>query len=165
MKKCLVLLCLFLFLQACTITNKNQEDENHQVYLDLLELVKNNDKFKQESEVAKVTLVVQKVKDGYRHDIIVEEPLVGMYRVKAIAVFEGVDHENTMAANFGIFDSNSYNLIPNQFHKEKFYIKGFVMSVLSDHKMNETEVLLQWQNADNSETFKEFIQLKGADNE
>lgn len=163
MKKFLIYLLILLTLSSCTVFDK--KEEINQVYLDLLQLVRDNDKFKNNSDIVSINLSVSKIADEYRYDIFIDEPLIAMYRVKAIAIFEGVDHQEAMALNFGVFDNKSYNLIPNQSYVEKGYIKGFIMSGVNPKKVSKIQILLQWQNFDNSETFKEFITIKGEKSE
>lgn len=163
MKKIIMLFITLIFLSSCYYNNKNNETDR--IYFDLLDITRNNDKFKFKSDSIDIKLDIENLNDEYRYDISFDNSKIAMYRLKAIAIFEDESNKEIMVLSFGIFDNKTYSLIPNQFHLENGYIKGFIMSGVNDEKIYKVKILLQWQNFDNSEIFKEFIILNGENNE
>lgn len=160
MKKILLILFLLLGLVACKKEANIQKEVPYQHYSDMKQLILENDKYTNKSSYMNINAEIAKTAEGsYRYYIFIDNPKVAMYDVKAMALVSKQDYTNLMAANFGIFDDIKYNLVPNQILIDKGYLKGFVMSGITENANVKLKLLIQWQNEEHSDVFQEFVEL------
>lgn len=157
-KLILVFLCLILFGCDKGVDKKNL---SFQSYNDMKQLLQTNQKYGNRFEQAKLSVEVDKVDKEYRYYIFLDNPKIAMYDIRAMAIIDGQNYDNIMAANFGIFEDVNYSMIPNQSNVKNGFIKGFMMSGSSIKPSFKLKILIQWQNENNSKLFQEFILLDG----
>ncbi len=160
MKKILISLVLLLSLFGCQNDSSLQNKNSYQNYSDIERLIDKNDKYLDKSEYLNINVEMSKINDGYRYYIFVDKPVVAMYGVKAMAIIDGFDYEGNMAANFGIFDDIQYNLVPNQTHLEKGYLKGFIMSGITTESKIKLKIMIQWKSEVDGSNHKEFVLIE-----
>ncbi len=114
--------------------------------------------FSGKSEHFDVSAEMSRIDNGYRYYITIDKPRTSMYDIMAIAVEDGVDYNETMAACSGIFDSK-YNMIPNQTKTDQGFVKGIVISATSAKKETVLKLFVEYKNSDGSKVFNDFIEI------
>lgn len=139
-------------------SSKNKDYEAK--YYDLIDLVSNRDEFSSNSKFFESSIEVLPMSDGtFRYYITIDKPLVAMYEIEAIAIEKGVDYTSQMAANVGVFDNNSYTMIPNQVDPDKGFYQGITISGISENEKPTVYVLIDWKNQDLSDSTKEYLKF------
>lgn len=162
MKKIICLLTLFISLSGCTsiLPSANKKTANpDERYKDLIEIISEHDNFLNASNNFNIDVEMSKISDGYRFYVTVDEARNAMYDIEAIAIEDGVDYASTMAANIGIFDEKEYNMVPYQSNPSKGFVKGVVMSGLTQNKETTLYILIQWKKEDRTTTNREIFKL------
>ncbi len=161
MMKKLICVLLILFLAGCTVDPKQEADPNAS-YLDMIDLINEYDSFGTVSNHFDISAELAKIDSGYRFYVYIDNARVAMYDVEVMAIEKGVDYRKQMAANLGIFDSNTYNLVPNQANPAKGYYEGIVVSGVSQNSACELYILVQWKNRELSKYYREYFMLETA---
>lgn len=161
MKKILITLLLLICLSGCDVINNqnNTELDANDRYLNLVEIIKQNDTYTTKSNNFDISAEMAKIDGGYRFYVTIDNPRTAMYDVEAIAIEDDVDYEKTMAANIGIFDENQYNMIPNQSNPDRGFVKGVVISSTTANDSTRLYVLVQWKRSDLSTTYREIFSI------
>lgn len=159
MKKIITVTLICLLLCSCKVTKHKSEDNPDDKYLNMLDAVSNRDilLFGTQSNYFDLTFEVTKTLDGYRYYIIVDNPRYAMYGVSLIGVEDGLESYDTIAANAGIFEETTYNLVPGQTNINAGYAGGITISGLSkSENAPMIRLLVQWHSK-NQEVHQEFI--------
>ena len=157
MKKILIIL-LCLLLVGCQ--KGNQEEIAYGRYNELLTQLVTNTSFNASSEYFDASLEVAELDDGtYRYYVFIDGARIAMYDVIALAYLENSDLENEMQPSIGIFDTIDYTFIPNQEKREDGYVKGLVLSGLSDTKSFEVKLLIEWYDKELTNRSMEYLLL------
>ena len=104
MKKNIFICFICLLFCGCT-THLTKEEKQFFIYDDMKEKLVNQIQF-DETMDCQVSLVYNKLNDGYRYDIIIYQPLKDMYYINVMCYAE--ESLNQMCPNIGIFD-DEYN--------------------------------------------------------
>lgn len=157
MKKILiVLLCLLLV--GCE--KGDPEEIAYGRYNELLTQLVTNTSFASSSDYFDVSLEVAELDDGtYRYYIFIDGARIAMYDVIALAYLENSDLKKEMQPSIGIFDTIDYTFIPNQEKKEDGYVKGLVLSGLSDTASFEVKILVEWYDKGLTNRSMEYLTL------
>lgn len=134
-------------------------------YFDMIDVLKNNEKFDETSNYFDISYEASKINDGYRYYVFVDNPRIAMYDIKMIVIEDGVDYSEVMAGNIGIFEDSSYNMIPNQTNIDKGFVKGLSVSGITDSADTTLKVMVTWQDKLLSVTSREFFIFKLSDGE
>jgi len=164
MKKILLILLILLCLCSCD-KEENKEVDSNESYNKMIELIKKQDTFVSSSSYYEVSADLTKIENGYRFYVVVDKPKVAMYDVEAIAIEKDIDYTNKMAASIGVFETEQYNLIPNQANADKGYVKGVVISGTSESSEVTLDILVSWKTQDLSITKSEYLELSVKFNE
>ena len=118
------------------------------------------------SQCYDIALVVNKLDEQqYRYDVIIDNPRVAMYDIKALAVVNdltiAIDKENMMPS-IGILDDSHYNMIPNQVDNEKNFVPGLDLSLLSSSSSLRISVMIEWKDSSEINYVREYINLYAA---
>lgn len=73
-----------------------------------------------------VQVIFNEIDDGYRYDVVIDQPKRDMYDIHAIAYAN--ESENQMCPTIGFFDDESYHLCVNKIDKANGYYKGVQLS-------------------------------------
>ncbi len=160
MKKILICIVFLFLLTGCSKIFEKENSKYYNNYLNFIELIESNDVFKNNSDFLDVSIESYKTNEGYRYYIFIDNPKIEMYEVKAVAIIENQDYTSNMAGNFGIFEAKTYNLIPNQVNSDSGYLKGFIISALSEKPEFKVKLIIQWKNFDLSIINQEFLEFK-----
>lgn len=155
------LVCLLL-LSGCSKNTLNLEEtkkleEYQESYNNLL----TKEKFEQEPVEFDLSHEVSKLPDDtYRYYVIIDNPKVSMFDVKVLAIEEGTDRNEVMAPSIGIFEDSNFNLVPSQVNKEGGFVKGVVLSGESINSTINLRMMITWNDKENKNHFKKFVQIQ-----
>ena len=159
MKKIITVILLCLLCVGCT-PNKKVENDPTEKYLEMVKALKNYDSFLTDSDYFNISYEMSRLDDGsYRYYLVIDKPRIAMYDIEILAVEKEEDYTTKMAANAGIFDDTTYNMIPNQANPSKGYMSGIVVSGTTNNPETNVYLLVQWRNEDLSVTYKQYVQL------
>lgn len=158
MKKFILVLTFLLLLNGCQFKKKTTID-NYERYLNLIEIVEENEVFIENSNYYDVDCEMASINNGYRYYITIDNAHSAMYNVEAIAIEPDKVYTDNFAANVGIFDDIEFNMIPNQSNVDKGYVEGLVISGTTDKDEVQLYLLVQWSNEDYSQQYREFFIL------
>ena len=91
---------------------------------------------------------------------IIDNPKVSMFDVKVLAIEEGTDRNEVMAPSIGIFEDSNFNLVPSQVNKEGGFVKGVVLSGESINSTINLRMMITWNDKENKNHFKKFVQIQ-----
>ncbi len=158
MKKIILILLSLLCLCSCGKAGNNNNDLDS-TYLSLIKSINEHETFLSSSNYYDIKAEMEKINDGYRYYVTIDNPRIAMYDVEAIAIEPSLDYEKNMAANIGIFEDKVYCLIPNQKNTEKGYVSGIVISGIAQSPEVELSIYVSFKNADYSNTHTEYFKL------
>lgn len=160
MKKICLIIVLMMMLCGCNVLeNKTESLDSHDRYLNFIEIIKQNESYVTKSDNFDLSAEMARIENGYRYYVTIDNAKTAMYDIEAIAIEKDVNYEQNMAANIGIFEESKYNMIPNQSNPEDGFVKGLVMSGISEKDSTTLYVLVQWKRSDLSTTYREIFKL------
>lgn len=157
MKKFLIFLALFLLAGCGFGATKDVGVDSR--YEDMIELLNTNEKFEEQSNYYDISYDMSKLDNGYRYYIYIDNPKIAMYNVQVLAIEDGVDYSRYMAANAGLFEDQAYHLVPNQTNIDKGFVKGIMISGVTQKSELTMEVMVRWSDRVNSTNEREYIQM------
>lgn len=158
MRKFIVVLMMCILLTGCgfDVTKDVSVDSR---YEDMIELLTTNEKFAIDSNYYDVSYDIVKLNEGYRYYIYIDNPRIALYNVQVLAIEDGVDYSRYMAANVGIFEDTKYHLVPNQTNIDKGYVKGLMISGITEKNELEIKLMVCWSDRVSSTNEREYIQM------
>ncbi len=155
----LVILCLLM--TACATKNKdsNISDNALKKYKEDLSYVKKIKKFDHYSDKMNIKLYYTEIDEGYRYEMVIDEPKQNMYNIEAISYSASCldDYQPTI----GYFDKETYSMIPGVVDKKKNIYKGITLS--GRVKKKETlKVLIKFdtQKSQSDEAYSYCFEVK-----
>lgn len=156
MKKILISLILLLALFGC---QKTSSVENQ--YYSFLKLLEEREEFSSSSLNYDISYEITAIGNGkYRYFVTIDEPRIAMYDIEIMAIEEGKDYSENIAASAGILSTDQYNMIPNQSDVEKGYISGINISGETDDPHPVLLVLVQWHSSDLTIDSREYFKIE-----
>lgn len=159
MKK-LLLIALLLCLCGCQ-NQKKQDISGEDKYLSLIETLKEYSGFSDGSQYYDVTCEMTPIyggNGGFRYYITIDNPKISIYEMQVLAIEKDVDYTNTMAACSGVFDTR-YSMIPNQSNPDDGFVKGIVISGISNKPQTTLYMYVNFYNRDYSKEYTEHIKI------
>lgn len=160
MKK-LLLVILCLFMTACATKTKDSDisDNALKKYKEDLSYIKKAKKFDDYSDKMNVKLYYTEIDEGYRYEMVIDEPKQNMYNIEAISYSTSCldDYQPTI----GYFDKETYSMIPGVVDKKKNIYKGITLS--GRVKKKETlKVLIKFdtQKSQSDEAYSYCFEVK-----
>ncbi len=164
MKKILVILILVTTLFGCQKDEAREIDkEKYNAYLTYYQAILAAENKLEDSLCFDIELVVNKIDDDtYRYDIIVDNPKVAMFDIKALAIIEtlslDIDKENMMPS-IGILDDYRFNMIPGQIDKDNDFYQGIILSLTSKESSLRVSVMIDYKPLNDEERVRQFFSL------
>lgn len=154
MKRLLAIFLCLLLISGCSQSDDHTMDER---YFDMLALLESEQNYQTPINYA-VSVELSATDDGnYRYYVIIDETKIAMYEIQAMAIVEGDDYSQTMAANVGIFEGVSYAMIPNQTNVDAGYVGGLSISGLTDHAPCRVLVMVRYRlEGDHESVIREY---------
>lgn len=160
MRKVVLVFILLSTLIGCNINNQDlrsqQQLSRYQAYyLSLFD----NDRFLSFSDAFDLDVVFTKLDQGYRYDIVIDNPKIAMYDIEIMVVENDTPFERAdkMMPNLGIFEDLEVNLIPYQVHIDRGYMKGIVVSGLVPVSVVELKIMVAWKDYAKLNSTREFF--------
>jgi len=167
MKKIAVILLALLLLAGCNKNNTRQLDEERfETYKILYKNILTEENKLTKSQNYDIELVVNKIGDDlYRYDVIIDNPRVVMYAVKALAVVDDLSDEiNTeiMMPSIGILDENRKNMMPYFVNAEKEFVDGIILSLTTNSPQARVGVMVEYIDSSRINSNREYLTLYAA---
>jgi uncharacterized protein YceK len=164
MKKLLTAILALLLLSGCgSDVTRELDKERYDAYMTYYQAILEEENKLNKSQNYNTELVVNKLSDGtYRYDVIIDNPRVAMYKIKALAVIDDlsarIDRENMMPS-VGILDDAVYNMMPNIFDKEKGFVAGLTLSLVSEKPQLRIGLMVEYIDSSKVSSRREYITL------
>lgn len=159
MKKFLLFFLTLLILIGCNA--KEQEtvsDDLYKQYQKYYQKVIKQKEFEVECADFQLQLVVNTTNRGNtRYDIIIDQAIVEMKNVQAIAVVDGEETYNS--PSIGLLEEESFSLIPNQVDKEKGIYKGINLSGITSLTQFDIKLYITYKT--DHKNRERFLKLHG----
>lgn len=160
MKKTILVLLITLILTGCSVGGKKDYTDKVQQYQSYYETVLDQDKFKKSSDFFNIEAKIDQSDKEYFYEVVINEPQIAMYDVKVLIVENKENYsDEVMQPTVGIFESQSYNLIPGQVNQDKGFMNG--IQLLKDIKEPnvQLQIIVSFTDYRKLETFQEFIEF------
>lgn len=161
MKK-IILLFLLLSLLGCSNSKESaKERDSITKYESYLTTLVEQDRFTDSSYYYDITAYLNELSDGTtRYDVIIENPQIAMYDIEVLVVESTAKRSDTLIYPcVGIFEEESYTMIPFQKNEEEGYVEAFLLSGISATQEPVLNVLVTWKDYSKLNTYREFIKL------
>ena len=148
-------------LTACSGETDNTDNENDE-YNAINKTIMDNEQYQVGSDYYDVNIVTNALDDGtYRYYVIVDNPQMAMYNVVAMACdVKNINvNSDVMCPNIGIYEDTQYKMVPNQSNKDEGFVKGFSLSGISDTESVSLNMVIMWNNMNNTKSFQEFVNV------
>ena len=151
MKKTLVL-CIAVLLMLLAGCAKEQEDTDAiklEKYAYIYQTVSDNDSYLEEAKYYDLNIVMSYEEAGYyRYDIVIDSPKRAMYDIQVMAIENNLDYSlnNKMMPTIGIFEDDSYNMVPNQVDASRGYVKGLILSGTTDAPIVNLKIRVSYKD-------------------
>ena len=121
------------------------------MYFDFMKLLQEREEFTSSSLNYNISSEITSIGDNqYRYFVTIDKPKIAMYDIEIMAIEQGKDYSDNIAASAGILSTIQYNMIPNQSKVEDGYVSGISISGISSNSQINLRVLVQWENKDAS---------------
>ncbi len=159
MKKIFILIISLCLLSGCT-TDSTAVSGSDDRYYDMLHQLENVQNYASEPTYYSLTIELSEVEGGYRFFVIVDEPKIAMYNIQVMAIVEGDDYSNTMAANVGIFEDTSYTMIPHQTKPDDGYVAGLSISGLTEDNPCTLNIMVRYETSDHESVTRDYYRVE-----
>lgn len=163
MKKILICIIVLLTVGGCKNNARQPDEEKYNSYLTYYQSILDCDSKEAKSQCFDISLAVNKIEDNlYRYDVIIDNPRVAMYDIKALAVIDNLTidiDENQMMPSIGILNNTNYNMIPFQVDNDKNFVPGIVLSLTSEQSSLRISVMIEWKDSSGLNYVREFLSM------
>jgi len=106
----------------------------------------------------RATVVFNQLENGYRYDVIIDEPVSEMYQITAMSYAD--ETADNMCPNIGIFDEDSYNLKKDYIDKSSGFYKGIQLSGTTLEKQTVRVYVSYYTDANKKQKIEKYIEVK-----
>ena len=159
MRNIIVALMMALVLSACQ-RDAQILQEKYERYKLHYQSILNTTQFKSASEHFSIEAGLVKLRDGqYRFDVFVDEPKIAMYDVEILAIVDNglLLVSDVMMPSLGIFEDESYRMIPFQVDVDLGYYKGFNLNGIVESDAINLKVVVMWKDYFEIKTEREYF--------
>lgn len=159
MRKIFVGLVIALFMTACQ-NDAQILQEKYERYKLHYQSILNTTQFKSSSELFSIEVSLMDLSNGqYRYDVFVDEPLIAMHDVEILAIVDNglLLVSDQMMPSIGIFEDQSYRMIPYQVDVDLGYHKGFNLNGIVDDSEINIKVVVMWKDYFEIKTEREYF--------
>lgn len=160
MKKLSALFMVLVLLVGCSSTtaqDKNKIETYKTMYLDIL----NSTGFKSSSIYFTITPSLTQLSESqFRYDLVIDQAKVAMYDIHILLIQDdgSLVVSDQMMPSIGIFEDETYTMIPNQINKEDGFVEGFGLNGVSASRPIRLKMVIMWKDALNV-NYKEYLAL------
>ncbi|MGB4984922.1 MAG: hypothetical protein WBO70_03995 [Erysipelotrichaceae bacterium] len=162
MKKIIIILLALMMFSGCTNKTVETKDDNLTKYNFYYQKIIDNEKFATSSINFDISLAINSVDGEFRYDVIVDNPQIAMHNIKMMAVEDdgsfSIDKTKVMPT-VGIFESNSYHLVPNQINFNKGYVQGLSCSGMTKKTKGNILVVVFYNRDNDKEEVAEYFEF------
>lgn len=162
MKKIMAIVVVLLLIVGCSNRNDQYYEEKLKKYEAYWNVLLNEDKFQTQSRNFDIEAELIKNGETYEYYISIDNPKIAMYDVEVMVVENKMPFDGNveMVPSAGIFENDTYTLIPNQVREDKGFKKGILLGKLdvSEPKIN-IRVLVIWKNYTKLESKREVFEF------
>lgn len=163
MRKLTLFVILALILTGCQWFDNDEIDKaKFQRYSAYYTSIFDNDRFVTASQYYDLEVVMNKIGETeYRYDVIIDSPKIAMYAIEIMVVENNITPEaaSKMMPTIGIFESLEYNLIPYQVNVDKGYVKGLIVSGVSNMPSINLKIMVLWRDYAKLQVTREFFDI------
>lgn len=163
MKKLLIIMLACIMLAGCQNNTRQLDDEKYNAYLTYYQAILDTENKGTTCQDFNIELISNKIGENrYRYDVIIDQPRVAMYDIKVLVIVENVEgtiNTTEMMPSIGIFEDVAYNMVPNQVDKEKMFVEGLDLSVLSNEPSIHLGVMVSYGKKDGKEGTTHYFEL------
>ncbi len=151
---------VLVLLAGCSSTSaqdKNKIETYKTMYVDIL----NSTAFKSSSIYFSTTPSVTPLSDtDFRYDLVIDQAKVAMYDIHILLIQDdgSLVISDKMMPSIGIFENETYTMIPNQINKEDGFVEGFGLNGVSASRPIRLKMVILWKDALNV-NYKEYLAL------
>ena len=159
MRKIFLGLVIALFMTACQ-NDAQILQEKYERYKLHYQSILNTTQFKSSSELFSIEVSLMDLSNGqYRYDVFVDEPLIAMHDVEILAIVDNglLLVSDQMMPSIGIFEDQSYRMIPYQVDVDLGYHKGFNLNGIVDDSEINIKVVVMWKDYFEIKTEREYF--------
>ena len=159
MRKYVVGILISLLLVGCN-SSETILREKYETYKLHYQSILNTTQFKTSSENFSIEASLVKLSDGqYRYDVFVDEPKIAMHDVEILAIVDNglLLVSDKMMPSVGLFEDESYRLIPYQVDVDLGYHKGFNLNGIVDTDKINLKVVVMWKDYFEIKTEREYF--------
>lgn len=150
MKKMLICLGLVLLLSGCH--SKPENNETIEQYQSICDELLERSSFDTYDDF-KVTLTYNSVEEGYRYDVVIDEPKEKMQNIIAVATTKHSDY----GPSVGLFDEEPYHM-SQEVDKENNIYKGLLLSGITSEE-EPVFIYISYQ-LENNDRVTKYIEVK-----
>ena len=154
-----------ILLAGCRSDARQLNEEKYNAYLAYYQAILDYDNKQSQSNEFDINLVINKLSDeNYRYDVIIDNPKVAMYNIEVLMIVDDIAHAvrtDVMMPSVGIFEDETYTMIPYQVDLEKNYVKGLDLSATGSEEAIHVSVMVQFTNKEKTRTTREYFALSG----
>ena len=166
MKKLIIFLLLAVLLCGCHKEDPRQMDqERYNAYITYYQSILDEKDKLEKSQSYDVELVINRLSDGtYVYDVIIDNPRVAMYSIKALAVCDdlGATVSTTeMMPSIGILDEGTCNLFPNLVDRANNYYEGFRLELTAAEPSMRIGIMIDYLDSSKTNRVREYLTLYG----
>ncbi|MBO4219214.1 MAG: hypothetical protein J5887_06940 [Erysipelotrichaceae bacterium] len=163
MKKLITVILVLLLTGCMSDVTREIDKERYDAYMTYYQSILEEEDKLSKSQSYDTELVVNALEDGtYRYDVIIDNPRVAMYQIRALAVIDDlsgkIDPENMMPS-IGILDDAVYNMMPNVVNKDKGFVAGVTLSLVSDQPQLRIGLMVEYVDSSKVTSKREYITL------
>ena len=164
MKKLIIMMCLILVLTGCrqTVSADENQKQKYESYMSAIEDTENK---LTSSSSFDISIAVNLLTDGqYRYDVIIDNPRVAMYGIEVLVVersIVGTVPDGKLMPSAGIYETDTYNMVPNQHDKDKGFPKGIQVGGTTNQSEVTIYVLVAWTDKTGQSAKREIFVLTG----
>ena len=163
MKKLITVILVLLLTGCMSNVTREIDKERYDAYMTYYQSILEEEDKLSKSQSYDTELVVNALEDGtYCYDVIIDNPRVAMYQIRALAVIDDlsgkIDPENMMPS-IGILDDAVYNMMPNVVNKDKGFVAGVTLSLVSDQPQLRIGLMVEYVDSSKVTSKREYITL------
>lgn len=162
MRKLLLMSMLVLLLVGCGSNAESDDKIKLENYAYIYQTITDNDTFNSVSNYYDMQVVMTLIaNEGYRYDIIIDNPKIAMYDIKMMAIENNIEYSmaDKMMPSIGIFDDEEYNMVPYQLNVDLGYVKGIVISGVTDNPIVNLKIRITWKDYSQVIETKEYYNI------
>lgn len=150
MKKVILMVIISLLFSGCQVADKETlTDSQYNEYKNYIAIIDEQNQTQETSDFFDVQVVVNATnKNNYRYDIVIDNPKVDMYEIKAIAKIQTED--GFTYPSIGILEEGIFSLLPNVIDKDNNIYKGINLSGISSHQIQSIPLYVTYYTSTDS---------------